>query len=444
MADYKNYLAARILTEDKVVTYRLLSRAVKVHVNTAKEMLYEFHSQQNAKKPGTIHATYIVSGTKRKEEPATHAGVKKAGEDEYMQSSPFMGSSMPQTEDNTEECSVLSICLTREEDLEGLLAQYEQVTSIHIYSLGPHPLKDLQILSDVTREIQELSANDDPLESSAKYGTIVNPRARRRAVRRPPPAAVPVKPEPSKAKPADPKTAPVPKTEEPKAQPSSAKEFFGKAKEKPKPGNASSKESTPKPPPALKRDSSNFFKAFAKAKPKEGTDSSAAASPALSAAEDEPMKDVSDDEEETYVPPPQPSKEIVDSDRKKRKEREEALRMMMEDDEDEEPVVAEKVEAVEEEERPKSKSESVEAKEEPVVAGDGRKRGKRRVMKKKATKNAEGYLVTKEELVWESFSEDEPVAPPKLKTQTSATGTKGKKPAAKAGQGSIMSFFGKK
>jgi hypothetical protein len=54
MADYKMYLASRILTEDKVVcvylgvgilkgltglqiTYRLLSRALKIHVNVAKE-----------------------------------------------------------------------------------------------------------------------------------------------------------------------------------------------------------------------------------------------------------------------------------------------------------------------------------------------------------------------------------------------------------------------
>jgi hypothetical protein len=54
MADYKMYLASSILTEDKVVrvclgvgilkgltslqiTYRLLSRALKVHVNVAKE-----------------------------------------------------------------------------------------------------------------------------------------------------------------------------------------------------------------------------------------------------------------------------------------------------------------------------------------------------------------------------------------------------------------------
>jgi DNA polymerase delta subunit 3 len=52
--------------------------------------------------------------------------------------------------------------------------------------------------------------------------------------------------------------------------------------------------------------------------------------------------------------------------------------------------------------------------------------------------------VTKEEPVWESFSEDEPAPAPKPKIQSSSATTKAKKVAAKAGQGNIMSFFGKK
>lgn len=59
-------------------------------------------------------------------------------------------------------------------------------------------------------------------------------------------------------------------------------------------------------------------------------------------------------------------------------------------------------------------------------------------------KCADTIIVTKEEPVWESFSEDEPVEQPKPKPQTSAPAAKPKKGAAKAGQGNIMSFFGKK
>jgi len=52
--------------------------------------------------------------------------------------------------------------------------------------------------------------------------------------------------------------------------------------------------------------------------------------------------------------------------------------------------------------------------------------------------------VTKEETVWESFSEDEPAPKPKSKLQASTTTAKSKKGAEKRGQGNIMSFFGKK
>ena len=52
-------------------------------------------------------------------------------------------------------------------------------------------------------------------------------------------------------------------------------------------------------------------------------------------------------------------------------------------------------------------------------------------------------IVTREEAVWESFSEDEPA--PKKAKPTPAPAAKGaKKGAAKPGQGNIMAFFGKK
>lgn len=86
-------------------------------------MLYEFHRQQNGKKPGTIHATYLISGIKRKDPEPTNVSAEQDGEDTHMQSSPFMNSSMPQPEENTEESEVLSITLVKEENLEGIYSQ---------------------------------------------------------------------------------------------------------------------------------------------------------------------------------------------------------------------------------------------------------------------------------------------------------------------------------
>jgi DNA polymerase delta subunit 3 len=56
----------------------------------------------------------------------------------------------------------------------------------------------------------------------------------------------------------------------------------------------------------------------------------------------------------------------------------------------------------------------------------------------------EWFTVTKEEPVWESFSEDEPVGVKPKANSAVPSMEKLKKGPGKAGQGSIMSFFGKK
>jgi DNA polymerase delta subunit 3 len=84
-------------------------------------MLFEFHRQQNVKKPGTVHATYLVAGAKRK--PATtitNGNAVKDGDDEYMQSSPFRSSPVPHLEEAPEDIPLLSINLVREENLDGM------------------------------------------------------------------------------------------------------------------------------------------------------------------------------------------------------------------------------------------------------------------------------------------------------------------------------------
>ena len=82
-------------------------------------MLYEFYRQQNAKKPGTVHATYLLSGTKLEAPKAPTPTITKDGEDEYMQSSPFVASSMPEQEEVTPVFTT-TIALVREEDLDSM------------------------------------------------------------------------------------------------------------------------------------------------------------------------------------------------------------------------------------------------------------------------------------------------------------------------------------
>jgi DNA polymerase delta subunit 3 len=94
-----------------------------------------------------------------------------------------------------------------------------------------------------------------------------------------------------------------------------------------------------------------------------------------------------------------------------------------------------------------------------VTSQGGRRRGRRKVMKKKTVKDEDGYLgkhlqisvltpcisreaVTKEEAVWESFSEAEPEPKKPKAVPKAAPMAKGKK-MGKQGQGSIASFFKK-
>jgi DNA polymerase delta subunit 3 len=85
-------------------------------------MLFDFHQKQNAKKPNSIHATYLVTGTKHTTEP-TNGTNGRHGEDVDMRSSPFM-SSMPEPEESEESDEEpdkeTTILLVREEELQGV------------------------------------------------------------------------------------------------------------------------------------------------------------------------------------------------------------------------------------------------------------------------------------------------------------------------------------
>ena len=86
-------------------------------------MLYDFHSKQNAKIPGSVHATYLLSGILRPVETSvvsTGRHVAHDGEDVVMQSSPFMSSAPHKEQDSLEgeKVRVTDILLVKQEDLQ--------------------------------------------------------------------------------------------------------------------------------------------------------------------------------------------------------------------------------------------------------------------------------------------------------------------------------------
>lgn len=90
-------------------------------------MLYEFHRNENAKKLNSVNATYVISGVQKPQESVSANGEQtKDGEDEddIMQSSPYIPSSMPTQDAAVDSTATVSIVLVREEDLDGMCCQY--------------------------------------------------------------------------------------------------------------------------------------------------------------------------------------------------------------------------------------------------------------------------------------------------------------------------------
>lgn len=87
-------------------------------------MLYEFHRAQNARKPQSLHATYLVCGVQKPVEESAINGVHSTtAEDVTMADESFLSSSMPEGDQEEEQPSevvpVTSVTLVREEHLEG-------------------------------------------------------------------------------------------------------------------------------------------------------------------------------------------------------------------------------------------------------------------------------------------------------------------------------------
>ena len=131
-APHRQWLAEQVLSDQQTVSYRTLARALKVHINAAKRMLYDFYAHENAKKPGSVHATYLLAGTKGVREhplPAIGQNGSHKHEDDPMPSSPppftsSMIQSSQQNDDDSKEAgipSIRTITLVREESLDGMV-----------------------------------------------------------------------------------------------------------------------------------------------------------------------------------------------------------------------------------------------------------------------------------------------------------------------------------
>ena len=241
-------------------------------------MLYQFYTQQNARKPASVHATYLLCGYIRYQEVDTG---KTEVSDSFLQSSPYMSSPAGHDENEPKEDRMqMVITLVKEEDLEQAKAKYDRLTAIHIYSLGPTSIQNIQLLTECGRQISVHHANEDPLIHNKEYGIIQNPRVRRRKGRRPPPAPAVVEPKAVAAAAAA--AAKKSAATEPAPVAATKRDSTSSRPTTPAIGDSRPTSSTkgPDKKPTLKKENSDIFKAFAKKPPAklkaEGTGSSTA------------------------------------------------------------------------------------------------------------------------------------------------------------------------
>lgn len=255
-------------------------------------------------------------------------------------------------------------------------------------------------MSDVSAQLSEYPKGEDASAASKKYGFISNSQARKRDRKGRPQVPAPATSQAVKRESASSKPAPAAKVKE---ESSTAKTEATEAKPTKKEASApSSKEATPTPsgskkPAAKKGMAGSIMQSFAKA-------AARPPKPKPAPKEEDTSMALSDDgEADDSDIVASKSKPAVDAEevRRKRQEREDALRKMMEDDDEddnkEDSDKEEEQEDEEMEEAPEPEPEPEEPKEKKpseVISssGDGRRRGKRRVMKKKRILDDQGYM----------------------------------------------------
>ncbi len=192
--DPDSFLTSWVQRDKKLVSYRLLSRELRIHVDDAKEALASFF--ESHKEKSGLDATYIVIGRAKSaatqpnevDEVAATKAEPEQGEDKQIGSSSAVSasSSAPSssflasrvTSRQTEaDASNQVIRLVHADQLEQAKAAFEQVTSCHIYSISPGQLRDVTQLTAIQHDLHTQQKYIDAWQQTnrgAELGVILN------------------------------------------------------------------------------------------------------------------------------------------------------------------------------------------------------------------------------------------------------------------------------
>ncbi|KAF6105564.1 DNA polymerase delta 3, accessory subunit [Phyllostomus discolor] len=135
MADqiYLENIDEFVMDQNKIVTYKWLSYTLGVHVNQAKQMLYDYVERKRKENSGAqLHVTYLVSGSLVQNEHLCH-----------------------------------KVAVVREDKLEAVKSKLAVTASVHVYSVQKAMLKDSGPLFNTDYDI--LKSN---LQNCSKFSAI--------------------------------------------------------------------------------------------------------------------------------------------------------------------------------------------------------------------------------------------------------------------------------
>ncbi|KAJ2082511.1 CDC27 protein [Coemansia sp. RSA 988] len=401
-------LSLLIAHESQIVTYRRLCRELKVHANTAKQMLDDYYQAHKS----DCQATFLITGTR--------LGSSVNSSSDNMTSN---------SQGNAAMCEFV-VRLVTESELSSVL---ENVGSsyYHVYSVGPKVTATRQALAmanvvagcnrDMADQCAVASSVERVINADGSHSRLSKPAS-------PPPTKPDVKPNIMEEEPQADNT-PVSRAAE-----KDKKSFFGRSmgtrKHEKKPASNAKESSPPMPedPP----------KSGSKTSPAPEQDEYANAD-SLPRVEDMFMDDDDDDFEDRHVDISEQDFANADN------------QAVAKDIQDVEMANADSVDDKVCDNSKKDDSSSV---QQPESQSGGRRRvrKRRKINKIKHTKNNRGMLVSEAVEEWESYSESESEPEPRPQVTKrdpggSVSGTK--RTAAKSGksavpQRSILSFFGKK
>ncbi|SJL03873.1 uncharacterized protein ARMOST_07230 [Armillaria ostoyae] len=462
-----DFLTKQLFIEKNIasrVTYRSLSRELRVHVNVAKNELAAYYGKASMDSQD-VAATYVISGILKQETRHDEDMDVDVEEQDNVDSDGY-------DDEETEPVTECGFTVVGESDLESAKLRYSQVDAIHVYSLSPSPILDGGFLCVPTEKLRQIDLEKG--EELAKIvGTVMSKDIQVDRSKRPtatkkapsPPVAGP-----SKLKASESLTEAASKPQNKKVQPAKSGTLDW-SKAKPKAAKEERKETKveakPKQPlkpsiatkadekPVKKEETETLIK---KAQPKRGTKRKSA-SALISDSEDDssssrpkppPKKEsevkvkkgvvVSEDEEDDDDMPRiatrKPSRKVCRAARQVDSDAEKDLLAMMEVDDDQVIHASRDVQAVkkeeEEEEPSKQCDDDVDMADETAPAPKKKRKEKKvipvgrnglkkkRVVKSRESIDAKGYMVTEDYSSYESVDEEEELpAAAKAKSKTS-------------------------